>query len=121
MLTVTWDDAGGFSVGSVPNAYQLQLTDVGNGDFDLVFRYEDITWTKGDGYTIHASAGFSGGNGTFFQLPGTGVNDGTAIATLDTDPGNTGAPGVWEWQIRVACSSMPAPSIPVPFPSTSIR
>ena len=56
---------------AIPNAFQLQLIDEGNGDFDIVFRYEDITWTKGSGYTLDASAGFSSGNGTFFQLPGT--------------------------------------------------
>ncbi|RUA22374.1 hypothetical protein DSL92_06255 [Billgrantia gudaonensis] len=30
------------------NAFQLQLVDAGNGNFDIVFRYEDINWTTGD-------------------------------------------------------------------------
>ena len=99
---MTWDDTGVFSEHTVPNAYQLQIIDQGSGDFDLIYRYENITWTKGDGYTINASAGFSAGNGsTFFQVPGTGATgDDTAVATLDTTPGNTGVPGVWEWHIR---------------------
>ena len=104
-LTVTWDDVGGFGSEGTPNAFQLQLVDEGNGDFDIVFRYEDITWTKGNGYTLDASAGFSSGNGTFFQLPGTSVpaivpGADAAVATLDTALGNTGIPGVWEWQVH---------------------
>ena len=104
-LTVTWDDVGGFGSEGTPNAFQLQLVDEGNGDFDIVFRYEDITWTKGNGYTLDASAGFSSGNGTFFQLPGTSIpaivpGADAAVATLDTALGNTGIPGVWEWQVH---------------------
>src|SRR4029077_12052277 len=43
-LTVTWDDVGSFFSGNTPNAFQLQLIDTGNGDFDVVFRYENIDW-----------------------------------------------------------------------------
>ena len=43
-LTVTWDDVGSFDRDTVPNAFQLQLIAGSNGDFDIVFRYETVTW-----------------------------------------------------------------------------
>ena len=99
-LTVTWYDAGSFDQNSVPNAFQLQLIAGSNGDFDIVFRYEAVTWTRGDGYSagFDAPAGFSTGNSSFFRLPSSGYA--AAVADLDTDEGNTGGAGVWEWHVR---------------------
>ena len=99
-LTVTWDDVGRFSEANVPNAFQLQLIAGSNGDFDIVFRYESVTWTLANGFPagFDAPAGFSSGNGTFVQLSSSG-NPG-AVATRDTDAGNTGGTGVWEWHVH---------------------
>ena len=44
------------------------------------------------------AGGFSSGNGTFVQLSSSG-NPG-AVATRDTDTGNTGGTGVWEWHVH---------------------
>src|SRR4029078_12528912 len=94
ILTVTWDDVGSFFSGNTPNAFQLQLINTGNGDFDVVFRYENIDWAD----SPNASAGIAGGDGShFFALPGSGTN---SVGAYDTSIGNTGAPGVWEFQVH---------------------
>ncbi len=47
-LTVTWDDVGYYnSKVDKLNAFQLQLVGKGNGNFDVIFRYETINWTTG--------------------------------------------------------------------------
>lgn len=70
-FTVTWDDVGYYSTNTDKlNAFQLQLVSTGNGNFDIVYRYEDINWVTGDasggseglGGTV-ARAGFSAGDG----------------------------------------------------------
>jgi len=38
-----------------PDAFQLQLINQGNGDFDVVMRYEAINWISADG-TMSMSA-----------------------------------------------------------------
>ncbi|WP_322867750.1 nidogen-like domain-containing protein [Aquicoccus sp. G2-2] len=45
-LTVTWADVGAyrFDAGAT-NSFQLQLSDHGQGDFDISFRYGHIGWT----------------------------------------------------------------------------
>src|SRR5262249_10553947 len=49
VLTVTWDDVGYYNGHTnLTDAFQLQLIGLGNGDFDIVFRYESINWTTGD-------------------------------------------------------------------------
>uniref|UniRef100_UPI0025C16486 nidogen-like domain-containing protein n=1 Tax=Marivita sp. TaxID=2003365 RepID=UPI0025C16486 len=112
-FTVTWDDVGFFSRdNSLVNAFQLVLTDTSDdpgratGDFDIEFRYEEIDWTAGNitgsgglgGVT--ARAGYSAGNdeGTFFELPQSGIED--AMRALETTPGNTGQDGIWRFQVR---------------------
>jgi hypothetical protein len=81
VLTITWDDVGYFNAHTDKlNAFQLQLISLGNGDFDVVFRYEDINWTTGDASGgvnglggLPARAGYSAGDGVhFFELPGSG-------------------------------------------------
>ena len=108
-FTVTWDDVGFFSSNtSKLNAFQLILTDRGDGDFDIEFRYEDINWTTGNasggsnglGGTI-ARAGFTSGTGNpdaFFELPASG--DQAGILGLEDDLGNTGEAGRWLFAVR---------------------
>ncbi|WP_139792667.1 nidogen-like domain-containing protein [Pseudophaeobacter leonis] len=49
VVTITWDNVGFFSEHATPsNSFQMQLFDRGEGDFDIVFRYEDINWSSGD-------------------------------------------------------------------------
>ena len=69
------------------NSFQLLLvdrSDVGTGDFDMVFNYDRLLWETGDasggsgGFGgTSAGAGYSAGNGdpaAFFQMPGSRVN-----------------------------------------------
>jgi hypothetical protein len=106
-VTVTWDDVGYAADGTDKlNAVQLQLIDRGSGDYDVLFRYEDVNWTTGEasggsdglGGTV-ARAGFSAGNGAdFFELAGSG--DQTAMLALDETPGSNAVPGVRLFEFR---------------------
>ena len=92
-ITVTWDDVGEYPYGDIPNAFQLQLINRGgDGNFDIIFRYENIAWDHSE----TARFGFaSNGVGIEPSQSQTG-----AMLVLDTTPGNTGITGVWGWQVR---------------------
>jgi len=123
---VTWDDVGFFSQDtSKLNAFQLILTDRGEGNFDIEFRYEDIDWTTGNasggsdglGGTV-ARAGWTAGTGNedeFFELPASG--DEGAVLALEDTAGNTGDEGRWFFNVRagdvVSADIPPPPTIPV--------
>lgn len=70
-FTVTWDDVGYYSYNNdKANAFQLQLVSTGSGNFDIIYRYEDVNWTTGDASSgvdglggQVARAGFSAGDG----------------------------------------------------------
>lgn len=107
VLTVTWDDVG-YYAGHTDraNAFQIQLINSGNGDFEIVFRYEDINWTTGDasggtgglGGTV-ARAGYSAGNGrSYYEIPGSG--DQQRMLDLEDTAGNTGLQGLDVFQVR---------------------
>jgi VCBS repeat-containing protein len=103
VLTVTWDDVGFFSAHTAPlNAFQLQLIGLGNGDFDIVFRYEDLNWTTGDvSGGAAARAGYSAGDGVTshsFELPQSGNAD--QILALESTTGNTNIAGVDVFQVQ---------------------
>jgi len=109
VVTITWENVGYFSHHASPsNSFQLQLFDRGGGDFDIVFRYEDINWSAGtasggDPDTglggVPARAGFSAGNGSdFFELPQSGNE--AAITNLENTTGNTGVTGLWVFEVR---------------------
>lgn len=110
-LVVTWDDVGYYSRKTDHvNAFQLVLTDASSvsgrtaGDFDIEFRYEWVDWTAGSasggsggvGGTT-SRAGYSAGNGTFFELPQAGNE--AAMLALESTPGNTGQDGLWRWSV----------------------
>ena len=98
-VTITWDDVGFYRRNATAtNTFQIQLFDRGNGGFDVVYRYQDITWTSGDlqGGLGGAAAliGYRAGtNGTATLLPGSG--DGSAQPGLPGALGNTGVKGLW--------------------------
>ncbi|HMR31913.1 MAG TPA: nidogen-like domain-containing protein [Geminicoccaceae bacterium] len=107
-FTVTWDSVGYFNTQTDKlNSFQLQLIDRGgSGDFDIVFRYQSMTWTTGNasggvdglGGTV-ARAGYSSGNGVnFFELPAAGNQ--AAVLALDSAAGNTGKKGLWVFEVR---------------------
>jgi len=103
---VTWDDVGYYSAHTNKlDAFQLVLTDEGNGDFDIEFIYQAINWTTGDasggsnglGGTV-ARAGFSAGDGNnFFELPQSGNQN--AMLELPASSGSGGT-GVYVFQVR---------------------
>ncbi|HEX8028855.1 MAG TPA: hypothetical protein VF491_10360, partial [Vicinamibacterales bacterium] len=75
---------------TVPNAFQAQVKILGDGEFDVVFRYENIAWRETDGGqapALHVS-------GNTYNLP-TSTEYGLAFV-----PGNLGTPGVWALQVR---------------------
>jgi Ca2+-binding RTX toxin-like protein len=105
-LTVTWDDVGYYSSRTDKiNAFQLQLIGKGNGNFDIVFRYEAVNWTTGNasggsgglGGTV-ARAGYSTGDGTsWYELSQSGSQ--SAMLDLETTTGNTGVAGYYKFSI----------------------
>ena len=79
------------------NSFQLLLvdrSDIGPGDFDIYFNYDQIQWETGDASDgldglggDSARVGYSNGTDTAFELPGSGVNG----AFLDGSPGGLAA------------------------------
>lgn len=109
VVTITWENVGFFSHHPEPsNSFQMQLFDRGSGDFDIVFRYEDINWSAGTASGgnaetglggVPARAGYSAGNGAdFFELPQSGIE--SAVTDLENITGNTGVQGLWAFEVR---------------------
>ena len=101
-VTITWDHVGFYRRNAdLTDTFQMQLFDRGGGAFDVVYRYQDISWTSGDlqggfgglfgtaaliGYRAAASGlatlvGASGNEGAELALPGAVGN--TGVAGLD--------------------------------------
>ena len=101
-VTITWDHVGFYRRNaSLTDTFQMQLFDRGNGRFDVVYRYQDISWTSGD---LQGGWGGLGGTaatiGTRASAQGGAVllsasgNEAAQLA-LDTGLGNTGVAGLW--------------------------
>lgn len=91
VLTITWDDVGQYSNGTVPNAFQIQLISRGDGDFDIIYRYESVNWGG------NARAGYNSGTGTSFEFAESGTG---AMLDLENAIGNTGIAGVHVFSVR---------------------
>lgn len=91
VLTFTWDDVGQYSNGTVPNAFQIQLISRGDGDFDIIYRYESVNWGG------NARAGYNSGTGTSFEFAESGTG---AMLDLENAIGNTGIAGVHVFSVR---------------------
>ena len=105
-VTITWDQVGFYRRNAtLTNTFQMQLFDRGNGGFEVVFRYQDISWTSGDlqgGWGglggIAALIGHrtgAGGAGTLMAASG----DEALQLALDSGLGNTGITGLWQWSV----------------------
>jgi hypothetical protein len=116
-FTATWDDVGYYSHGTDKlNAFQISITQIGtSGDFDIVFRYENVAWTTGTASGgsgglggVPARAGYSSGNGVdFFELP----QSGNQAALLDLEnASNVGIAGTYIFNVRSG-SATPAISV----------
>jgi hypothetical protein len=130
---VDYTDVGYYNSHSdLKNTFQMILTDrsdLGAGDFDIYFNYDDINWETGDASDgsggkggVSAAAGFSNGTadaGTFFQLPGSLQNG----AFLNGGPNalvsstNDGVDGQFLFQVRNGQVIIP-PIGGVPEPAT---
>ncbi len=103
-VTITWDHVGFYRRNAtLTDTFQMQLFDRGNGGFDVVYRYQGISWTSGDlqggwggldgtaaliGYRIHAS-----GAATLLDASGNQA----AQLGLAGSLGNTGIKGLWTY------------------------
>lgn len=84
IFTATWDDVGYYGNHSDKlNAFQIQLINKGEGNFDIVYRYENVDWVTGDasggtdglGGSV-ARAGYSAGNEEgYFEMTQSGNQD----------------------------------------------
>jgi len=101
---VTWHQVGFFSMQhTLLNSFQLVLTPLTGADFTVEFRYNRCQWTTGDasggtnglGGTA-AQAGFEGGMGRGFVLPGSRTMQVLNLCSTS----NVGQPGVWRYTFR---------------------
>ena len=118
VVTITWDDVGSYnSHTNAVDAFQLQLIGLGNGNFDIVFRYESINWVTGDvSGGVAAQAGYSAGDGDAahaFALPQSG--DTAALLALPSTAGNTGIDGVDVFSVISGDVAAPAVSGTIQF------
>ena len=109
ILTITWDDVGYFGQtngNEKRNAFQMQIIDQKEGNFDVIYRYENIDWTTGlsssgiDGLGgTSARMGWTAADGEhFYELPISG--DSEKMTNLENLKGNTDADGVWKFSVR---------------------
>jgi Ca2+-binding RTX toxin-like protein len=100
VFSATWYRVGFYNQHSSPyDSFQLQLINEGNGNFDIVLRYETIGWTTGDvSGGAAARAGYSAGNGVnYFELSQSG--DDGAMRGLPDAAGNTGIDGLFVFHV----------------------
>jgi Ca2+-binding RTX toxin-like protein len=91
------------------DSFQLELVNQGEGDFDVVFRYNSINWTSGDASSgtsglggVVATAGFSSGDGVhYFELPESGIQ--REMLSLGQEMGagrGISGPGTWHFIVQ---------------------
>lgn len=133
-FAVNWVNVGVYSELAIFNTFQLVLidrSDIAAGDFDFEFNYTMINWETGEASGGDANGlggssarvGFNSGTGTFFELPGSGVNgaflDSNLISglihnQLGTPFDNATSLGRYDWSVRngdvVGLNPVPEPS-----------
>ena len=113
---VTWPSVGCFNqIVSVLNTFQVVLidrSDVGQGDFDIEFNYDQIQWEAGTASGgssgclegTSARVGYSNGTTTSFEMPGSGVNGAFLDANQQTglihNSRNSLQPGRYVYAVR---------------------
>lgn len=99
VVTVTWDHVGVYRRNAeVTNTIQLQLVDRGGGDFDIVFRYQEVGWKQGTAPgDIGAKAGVVVGDTPYWLLQDSPEVD---VFGLPDVIGNTGTAGFWVFKVR---------------------
>lgn len=112
----TWRNVGRYDQNqSQLNTFQTLLvsrSDVGANDFDIIFNYDSILWDRGSVSPVSAVAGYTNGDGDFFNLTGSGVTgaflNGGANA-LSTNSLNSNVAGRYVFTVRngVVSSNVP--------------
>ncbi|NDV18287.1 tandem-95 repeat protein [Pseudodesulfovibrio sp. JC047] len=101
IVTITWEGVGSYdtpdiSQGETGNFVQIRLHDLGNGDFGIEYRYDDVTWQSGYDDS-DPTAGWTAGDGSHFGLVmGSGTGDFVNVE----DTSNVGQSGVYAWEVR---------------------
>jgi len=131
---VNWLNVGHHSAAGPLNSFQLVLTDrsdIGAGDFDIEFNYDQILWEAGEASGSNAlglggssvRVGYSNGSTESFELAGSAING----AFLDSGPSgtslinnslNSNVLGRYVFNARNGAIPPSLPSQPVPEPST---
>ena len=134
-FAVNWINVGVYSEQDIFNTFQLVLidrSDIGVGAFDFEFNYTDINWEAGTASGapagglggVSAHAGYNSGTGSFFEIPGSGVNgafvdtnhvSGLIYNQLGTPFDGANLPGRYDFSVR---NGEVEPLTPVPEPST---
>lgn len=106
VVTITWSDVGFYRRNaSLSNSFQIQLFDRGADGFTMALRYGDIDWVSGD---LQGGWGGLGGTaaliGWRFSTAGRIVwhaasGKESALLHLPRTTGNTGAAGLWTYDI----------------------
>ena len=89
-ITVTWDDVGD-TYRPYPTAFQAQVKVLADGEFDVVFRYENIGWTEEYRHGTMPAVYHAGNE----YNPPVSLRDDLSLL-----PGNLGTAGVWAMQLR---------------------
>ena len=112
-VTITWDKVGVYRRdATVANRFQVQLTDLGGGDFTILYRYESVEWTIGTaGLDVGARAGFLAREpvASIWIMP----LDSADLTTLPDILGNTGFRGYWEFAMQDGVLDQHPPEPPV--------
>ena len=101
IVSITWYEVGPYSSPDhnegepYYNSFQLRLHGLGNGDFGIELRYEDIRWIEGN--SGHPTAGWTVGDGeTYGEVNDSKTEDFLSIE----DESNIGQPGVFAWNVN---------------------
>jgi len=128
---VTWNGVGYYDARADKlNSFQVILidrSDIAAGDFDIEFNYDKIQWETGDasggsgglgGSSAHA--GWTNGDGSFYELTGSGVNgaflDGGANGLINNRL-NSSVDGRYIFNVRGG-EVEPPPVSEIPEPAT---
>jgi hypothetical protein len=111
---VNWIGVASYNNQSAPlNSFQLVLvdrSDTGAGNFDFMFNYDQVTWDIATAASTYRARAGWGRTGAGFELPGSGVTQGSVSTLLDSSPSATsltqssmnsdGQLGRYVWQVR---------------------
>ncbi len=128
---VNWINVGRYNYATggntQTNSFQLVIvdrSDTGAGNFDFMFNYDAITWDLATASSsVRARAGWGRSDGSAFELPGSGVAQGSASTLLDSSPSATsliqnmlndeGQLGRYVWEVRAGVAPNTPPTVTV--------